>query len=285
MLRRSRSTNQLQPHSTQRGMDYTGISSDVGSAGVRGRAVAGFRGEAFGIGALEEKEEYGVYDNDDRSNYNTVITDASDDIDLHKTHLYKSSRSNYLDNFVFGGKGSEYIRKTYPPPAIPPGYKPWHETGSKVEVASSEKAPKSVEERAAVLGVSETADKRPSVSTFKPYTKDPEKHKRYTEYLKTRNVDYSESNLTEWERNQEIDEFKKSAKFFRPLGGGLASKFTSAGCNTDDNIKQKLEKQADEERGQAVGLKMFGRLTRETHEWCPANLLCKRFDVANPYPK
>ena len=29
---------------------------------------------------------------------------------------------------------------------------------------------------------------------------------------------------------------------------------------------------------------MFGRLTRERFEWHPDRVLCKRFNVANPYP-
>jgi len=34
----------------------------------------------------------------------------------------------------------------------------------------------------------------------------------------------------------------------------------------------------------AVKMKMFGKLTRETFEWHPDKLLCKRFNVPNPYP-
>jgi len=32
-------------------------------------------------------------------------------------------------------------------------------------------------------------------------------------------------------------------------------------------------------------MKMFGKLTRETVEWHPDKLLCKRFNIANPYPE
>lgn len=31
-------------------------------------------------------------------------------------------------------------------------------------------------------------------------------------------------------------------------------------------------------------MKMFGQLTRETFEWYPDKLLCKRFNVPDPYP-
>lgn len=31
-------------------------------------------------------------------------------------------------------------------------------------------------------------------------------------------------------------------------------------------------------------MSMFGKLTREEFEWHPDNLLCRRFNVPNPYP-
>ena len=34
----------------------------------------------------------------------------------------------------------------------------------------------------------------------------------------------------------------------------------------------------------AAEMKMFGKLTREEHEWHPHQLLCKRFNVPNPFP-
>ena len=30
---------------------------------------------------------------------------------------------------------------------------------------------------------------------------------------------------------------------------------------------------------------MFGKLTRERYEWHPDRVLCKRFNIANPYPE
>ena len=36
---------------------------------------------------------------------------------------------------------------------------------------------------------------------------------------------------------------------------------------------------------QAAKAGMFGILTRETQDWHPHRLLCKRFNVPDPYPK
>ena len=65
----------------------------------------------------------------------------------------------------------------------------------------------------------------------------------------------------------------------------MANRFASAGTNVEEDKRKELEKQAEEERKEAVKMKMFGQLTRETHQWIPASLLCRRFDVANPYPE
>lgn len=35
----------------------------------------------------------------------------------------------------------------------------------------------------------------------------------------------------------------------------------------------------------AVKMKLFGKLTRDTFEWHPDKLLCKRFNVPDPYPR
>ena len=38
------------------------------------------------------------------------------------------------------------------------------------------------------------------------------------------------------------------------------------------------------EAEKAAEMKMYGKLTREDVEWHPHNLICKRFNVPNPYP-
>ena len=43
--------------------------------------------------------------------------------------------------------------------------------------------------------------------------------------------------------------------------------------------------EAEDSRAKAASMKMFGKLTRETVEWHPDKLLCKRFNIANPYPE
>jgi len=39
------------------------------------------------------------------------------------------------------------------------------------------------------------------------------------------------------------------------------------------------------DQAEAARMKMYGQLTHDTLEWHPDKLLCKRFNVPNPYPE
>ncbi|UYV60325.1 GPATCH1 [Cordylochernes scorpioides] len=156
-------------------------------------------------------------------------------------------------------------------------------------------------------------------SDFKPFAKDEEKQKRYDVYLTLLAAGNKDSpeykafvyhlnmmggcteglsslqprTMTEWERQRERDEFERSAVLYQPLstrGGGLGSRFVSAGRHDDDDrmvevpLDQDKDQQKQEDQAAAAKMKMFGRLTRETFPWHPAKVLCKRFNVPNPYP-
>ena len=94
---------------------------------------------------------------------------------------------------------------------------------------------------------------------------------------------------------------------YRPAAGAMASRFAPAADDSANDgskdggaanrkaagVQQQRQQQQHQDpkqrikdvRSNAVDLKMFGRLTRETHEWHPASLLCRRFDLRDPYPK
>lgn len=96
------------------------------------------------------------------------------------------------------------------------------------------------------------------------------------------------SGLTEWEREREQEEFARSAALYRPLNSTMAARFTTA-KNTDDHRTVYEEVPAQEssdssDQTKAARMKMFGKLTRDTFEWHPNNILCKRFNIPNPYP-
>ena len=49
-------------------------------------------------------------------------------------------------------------------------------------------------------------------------------------------------------------------------------------------VDEEMEDMTDTKK-QAVQMKMFGQLTRESYEWHPHRILCRRFNVPDPYPE
>ncbi|XP_043292728.1 G patch domain-containing protein 1 [Cervus canadensis] len=130
-------------------------------------------------------------------------------------------------------------------------------------------------------------------SNFKPFAKDPEKQKRYEEFLvnmKRGQKDALERcldpGMTEWERGRERDEFARAALLYASSRSTLSSRFTHA---KEEDDSEQVEVPRDQEndisdKQSAVKMKMFGKLTRDIFEWHPDKLLCKRFNVPDPYP-
>ncbi|XP_018618651.1 G patch domain-containing protein 1 isoform X2 [Scleropages formosus] len=137
---------------------------------------------------------------------------------------------------------------------------------------------------------SPTAD---TAQPFRPFEKNPEKQERYDLYiskLKQGRKDALESsldpNMTEWERGRERDEFVRAAMLYKPSSSSLSCRFTRAKHQDDDNsveVPRDQENDVDDKQA-AVRMKMFGKLTRDTFEWHPDKLLCKRFNIPDPYP-
>ncbi|XP_029781313.1 G patch domain-containing protein 1 isoform X2 [Suricata suricatta] len=130
-------------------------------------------------------------------------------------------------------------------------------------------------------------------SSFKPFVKDPEKQKRYEAFLvnmKRGQKDALERcldpSMTEWERGRERDEFARAAVLYVSSHSTLASRFTHAKEEDDsDQVEVPRDQENDiNDKQSAVKMKMFGKLTRDTFEWHPDKLLCKRFNVPDPYP-
>ncbi|NWI35605.1 GPTC1 protein, partial [Picathartes gymnocephalus] len=130
-------------------------------------------------------------------------------------------------------------------------------------------------------------------SDFKPFAKNPEKQKRYENFvrsLKQGEKDtlerFLDPNMTEWERGREQEEFFRAATFYRSSNSTLSSRFTRAKYEDDvDKVEVPRDQENDiDDKETAVKMKMFGKLTRDKFEWHPDKLLCKRFNVRDPYP-
>jgi len=133
---------------------------------------------------------------------------------------------------------------------------------------------------------------KPLAEAFGPFRFDKEKQKRYDFWVKVQRgeelkpEDWKDG-LTEDQRVKEHDEFARVWGKFKPLSDAMAKRFTSANImlgNEEYTDKQLTEYQTDTSvQADAAKMKMFGSLTRSTEEWRPSGLLCKRFNIMNPY--
>ncbi|XP_050779334.1 G patch domain-containing protein 1 isoform X1 [Gopherus flavomarginatus] len=132
----------------------------------------------------------------------------------------------------------------------------------------------------------------PGSSDFKPFAKNPEKQKRYEDYIeslkkgqKDTPESHSDPGMTEWERGRERKEFFHAAVLYKSSNSVLSSRFTRAKHEDDtDKVEVPRDQEMDvDDKESAVKMKMFGKLTRDKFEWHPEKLLCKRFNVPDPY--
>lgn len=118
--------------------------------------------------------------------------------------------------------------------------------------------------------------------TKKLFLADPDKQKRFEEYLAFLKDDEPSKlesiqplSMTDWEREQERTEFEQAAKLERS-NDYMADTFVRSVDRKVDDVDPEKDKK------QAVKLKMFGKLTRERNEWKPASIVCKRFNIPEP---
>lgn len=128
---------------------------------------------------------------------------------------------------------------------------------------------------------------------MKPFARDEAKQKRFEQYLSLVNSNRLEVfpamqplNMTEWEKERERKEFQRAAAICQP-NQGLESRFVSTRTlkDDDDTIDVPIDKAEETpDAAKAAQLGMFGKLTHDEFEWHPVDLLCRRFNVPNPYP-
>ncbi|KAL7643320.1 UNVERIFIED_CONTAM: hypothetical protein RMT77_006612 [Armadillidium vulgare] len=148
------------------------------------------------------------------------------------------------------------------------------------------------------------ASENVTLPQYKPFASYPEKQRRYELYTNANCIDKGNifpSYMTEWEREREKGEFQRAQTFNRPLSFSMSSRFTSAihkdslthlqeGFNdmknnkpisNDENIHFIPSELPSDMK--AAKQKLYGRLTLSQIDWVPDKLLCKRFNVPNPF--
>ncbi|WWC95390.1 hypothetical protein V866_002252 [Kwoniella sp. B9012] len=153
---------------------------------------------------------------------------------------------------------------------------------------------------------------------FIPYGDDLEKQDRYKSYLTSQTYNSAEPNPilkkgSIEEINKELRDFSSSARIFRPMSYAMSNRFTSGssslavsdlkqakpGLHIFNAEKAKLDlelgkpkvaevvevKKILTPREQAAASGMYGKMTRETRNWYPTKLICRRWGVKDPHPE
>ncbi|XP_062555294.1 G patch domain-containing protein 1 homolog [Armigeres subalbatus] len=117
---------------------------------------------------------------------------------------------------------------------------------------------------------------------FKPFIADPEKQKRYEEFvifkpsekLKTKEEllnTLQPLGMSLWDREREFKEFEQAQRMYRPLDGLMSDRFV-----TESSLIAEKEKIDSSEQKEI-------KMKRSRTMWKPHKDLCKRFNVEEPY--
>jgi len=135
-------------------------------------------------------------------------------------------------------------------------------------------------------------------SGWMPYADDLAKRNRYRTFLDLKAGIRKEmlerpTNVDRADWRSELTEFAQAAEVFRPMTGGMASRFTSArsasasssalhtpGEREDGEKDEKVKSQDPAEEAAKLG--MYGHLTRSSLPFYPTKLVAKRFGVRPP---
>lgn len=129
---------------------------------------------------------------------------------------------------------------------------------------------------------------------FKPFIANPDKQKRYEQYLSFIKLgqrdqlnDIQPASMTDWEKETEKREFEQAARLYKPVSGLIFDKFVTASAPDDatnpfKSVDKSIYQHGTKEMREAAKSKMFGHLTRTIDVWKPNKLLCKRFNVPEP---
>ncbi|KAI8041480.1 hypothetical protein M5D96_005745 [Drosophila gunungcola] len=128
--------------------------------------------------------------------------------------------------------------------------------------------------------------KAPSTSSsgaFKPFLADEAKQLRYEKFVDSKLTNDTEITellasmqpvtLSLWDREMEKKEFIQAAKIYRPLVGLMNDRFISEGNVEAEKVKE--QEKTPEER------KIVMERTKSM--WKPTSLLCKRYNIAEPF--
>eukprot|EP00741_Cyanophora_paradoxa_P015085 tig00020848_g14556.t1 len=124
-------------------------------------------------------------------------------------------------------------------------------------------------------------------AALKPFRDDEEKQARYDKFLQEiadgkQPYVMGAKGMTEFERQREQEDFVKAALFFsRPMADIMASRFTSSGETL--SASGKVEVLATPQSTAPKAAISIGQRNRTEEDWHPDRLLCKRFNLRDPW--
>lgn len=265
------------PKSNTFGLGYKGLNKNTfslfpepGSSKLnvidKSNKKVSISGQAFGVGAFEEEDD-DIYMKDDMNKYDFEISEE-------KKQAESVKKSNLVFDMFIPSKTPLLNKKLFPPPKIPHSFTGEH----KVRKSRFEPLPEEPVEtgkinaavRAKYLGEETDKEYTESVSPLNP-------QKGVKKQQETKLTKVAETkNETETRNAFDITSIY------------LSDKFVSSSKNEDmGNILQPLEKMGTihgtDQMRDAARMKMFGPLTRVTSDWIPCSMLCKKFNVPEPF--
>ncbi len=306
------------PKSDFHGIGYKGINSEdnlfesKSSSGVSAVLSSGRKlnisGEAFGYGVLEEdnEEDAVVYHKDDMSQYDFAIGTVKERIDK-KTDRHKAielGKTDMIEGFVkclTKTNLMEIISKKYPIPVLPPNWRPssysrvtklkklssrWDQTCSQNDSKNSntDNNNTTVPSKPPVLNANIRAVLLGQEIIHRQGVKPIEKVEPIDSSMISPKVSSIENKVKEIMVERENKSIAQT-----PLTGFWANKFTRSSDGVEDKtltggLTEFSSKQSDN-REKLEEPQNDTVIERTIYEWHPHNLLCRRFNIPNPYPQ
>eukprot|EP00118_Oscarella_pearsei_P013341 m.105978 g.105978 ORF g.105978 m.105978 type:complete len:722 (+) comp37240_c1_seq6:2850-5015(+) len=295
------------PKDNVKGIGYQGLDPSAAlhqHKTKEAKTFMGISGQGFGTGALEEEDEDDVYGVDHLSNYSKTIDVAGADSGYSWTGagiggvIDDTVTVNNMFRQVPKGAGK---KKVFQPPLLPDGYKPRQPLSSNRVDAVTDQANAGgpgrkldAQQRARILGESPVGQGKSVFGLISAEDRQRLLSIKGSISQGRKPVVESQEGRTEWQRKQdekEKEKYKRVAQNFKPLASMFQSRFTPSTEGKPKSDEKPPEEKISQEESDtkaataAAKMKMFGLLTRQILDWHPDRLLCRRFNVPDPYTR
>uniref|UniRef100_A0A1B0D335 Uncharacterized protein n=1 Tax=Phlebotomus papatasi TaxID=29031 RepID=A0A1B0D335_PHLPP len=271
-------------------------------------------GKGFGLGALEDDDDEDIYSRDDMTQYDFSLDDQKTPKNRGKV---QGIEMGTLEGFMAAadpttGKFSCKIfridlprdfqarhflqRKSRFAPLPPEIEKHLKESFKSDKHALSDSKPQSSRQGTSQENPPKIQEPQKPQRNYKLFLNDPDKQERFDKFLEISEKSSEAEvkaffqanqplNLSQYAREMEQREFLQARKMHKPLAGLMSDRFVSENTlkSTEEPEKPSQEK-PEEVLGQTEGPDNTGFYSKRVKVmWKPDSLLCKRFNVPEPF--